>query len=159
MLEIPLTRGYSTVIDDCDSDVTGYCWFAFGTGSRFYARHSFAKPRSHLLLHRVILERVIGRKLTSDEGADHIDGNPLNNCRDNLRLATISENNANARRRSDNQSGYKGVRWDEKTGTWRARIGLNGKRFSLGYFDTPEEAHAAYCTAARELFGEFARFE
>jgi hypothetical protein len=42
---------------------------------------------------------------------------------------------------------------------WIAQIGHNKQHFFLGSFDTPEQAHAAYCEAAREHFGEFARTE
>lgn len=63
----------------------------------------------------------------------------------------------NRRKNLNNTSGYKGVVWFPKTKKWRARIGLNGERISLGLFSTREEAHAAYRAAAERLHGEFAR--
>ena len=90
---------------------------------------------------------------------DHINGDPADNRIANLRLATPAQNGANARRRSDNRSGFKGVGWHKKTRKWRANIVRDGRMRSLGYFDTPEQAAEAYATAAKALRGEFARTE
>lgn len=75
----------------------------------------------------------------------------------NLRLATNSENQFNLNKMSHNTSGFKGVHRLKDTGRWQARICANYKRRVLGCFDTPQEAHEAYCKAAAELHGEFAR--
>lgn len=86
---------------------------------------------------------------------DHIDRDGTNNCITNLRRATTSLNQAN-RKGVDGRSLPKGV-YEKKPGRFCAQIGVNGHRRSLGNFDTPEEAHEAYMTAARAAFGEFAR--
>lgn len=86
---------------------------------------------------------------------DHEDTNPQNNRWNNLRLATRSQQQANQKTRCDNSLGLKGVRLHKQSGLFHARIGREGK--SLGYFKTPEEAHAAYAVAAKARFGEFAR--
>jgi hypothetical protein len=79
------------------------------------------------------------------------------NCRfDNLRKADKSQNNANAGLARHNTSGLKGVSWDSRTNKFRAQIGKNSQNIWLGRFETGEAAHAAYVTASRELFGEFA---
>lgn len=54
---------------------------------------------------------------------------------------------------------YKGVSWFAPRGYWRARIAKDGRSHILGYFDTPEAAHAAYVAAAHKYHGEFARTE
>jgi hypothetical protein len=94
-------------------------------------------------------------------GVDHEDTDTLNNRWSNLRLATKSQNGANRGMAASNKSGFKGVIWDKARGKWKAQIGSKGKRRSahIGRFDTPEEAHAAYCEVARELHGEFVRTE
>ena len=90
--------------------------------------------------------------------ADEVDHRNLNkddNRIANLREATGSLNKANRRGRRDSAAGLKGV--ERKRDRWAARICKEGQRMHLGTYDTPEEAHAAYAKAARELFGEFAR--
>lgn len=77
---------------------------------------------------------------------DHADGISSNNRWANLRLATPSQNLRNARLRSDNKSGFKGV--CRYKGRWLAQIQTNGKCRHLGMFDNPEDAHAAYMKAA-----------
>lgn len=90
---------------------------------------------------------------------DHWDLNRANNRIDNLRCATRSQNCANKSLKCTNTSGYKGVHWNKKLEQWAAQIGFNGKIFYLGMFATPEEAHAAYCEAAKKYHAGFARFE
>jgi hypothetical protein len=90
---------------------------------------------------------------------DHRDGNSTNNRWSNLRQATASRNNANRRRPGNNTSGYKGAVLCRKSGRWHAFIRSRGRRIYLGSFSTPQAAHAAYVTAARKLFGKFARPE
>lgn len=157
---IPLTQGQETIVDTIDADLATLKWYARWQSSRYYAgRNDPKNPGRSLFLHRIVLSRVIRRSLTQSEYCDHIDGNSLNNVRSNLRLATKAQNNRNMKKPSHNTSGYKGVSWRKNAGRWRAYIFINNKQIHLGYFDTPEEAHAAYCEAAKELHGEFARFE
>ena len=89
-------------------------------------------------------------------GVDHRDGDPTNDRWGNLRLATQSENNRNARTPRHNTTGFKGAY--RCRGKFRAAITVNDRTVHLGVFDTAEEAHAAYCAAAVQHGGEFARF-
>lgn len=75
----------------------------------------------------------------------------------NLREATVTDNNRNRTKQSNNTSGYKGVSLHKATGKFAARICVNKQRIPLGYFDTAEEAHQAYIKASEEHHGEFAR--
>ncbi len=90
-----------------------------------------------------------------DHDIDHWDTDKLNNRILNLRRTTESQNLANIGAHKDNSSGFKGVH--AKRNKWCAQIMCQGKRSTLGVFDSPQAAHAAYVEAATKLFGEFAR--
>jgi hypothetical protein len=75
----------------------------------------------------------------------------------NLRPATESQNQHNRGRAATNTSGLKGASFSKHTRKWLAQIAVRGVRKYLGYFDTPEEAHAAYVAASQQHHGEFAR--
>lgn len=86
---------------------------------------------------------------------DHINGQRADNRISNLRLATVTENNRNTKKRADNTSGYKGVSLNRKSGKFQAEIHVDGKTIYLGMYDTAEEAHRVYALKATEHFGEF----
>ena len=159
-VEIPLTRGLITLVDAIDADLASYHWYAErrnGTGNGYVARR-----RVHgrlILLARVVLCRMLGRELEREEEVDHINHIPLDNRRSNLRLASRQQNVHNVGIRRNNTSGYKGVSFDKERSKWKAQIKINYRNVLLGRFDTPEEAHQAYCEAARKLHGEFAQLE
>ena len=158
-IEIQLTKRYVTVVDDEDADLATVKWQAQVRSRRnVYGRRSIktASGTAPQLMHRVILARALGRPLAPHEQVDHIDGNGLNNRRENLRIATAAQNQRNAKLRIDNTSGYKGVYFDKRKKKWRGLIKFNQKTIHLGSYATPEAAHEAYCKAAKELFGEFA---
>jgi hypothetical protein len=97
-----------------------------------------------------VLSRIL---LNCPDGleVDHKDGNTLNNKRDNLRIATPSQNGAN--RNKANNSGYRGV---IKVGkSYQAHIKVNYKIIYLGTFALASFASAAYEAAAKKYFGEF----
>ena len=82
---------------------------------------------------------------------DHINENPSDNRICNLRLDVNRENTHNRTEcNSNNTSGYKGVCWVKRAKKWSAAIAVNGKTIHLGYYDIPEEAHAAYLRSKRE---------
>lgn len=110
-----------------------------------------------LLAHRVAWAVYYGEWPPDDVEIDHVNGVKDDNSIGNLRLCNRSENSSNTRTRTDNTSGYKGVYFHRRAGKWLAQIWSEGKYHYLGLYPTPEEAHAAYCKAAHELHGEFAR--
>ena len=87
---------------------------------------------------------------------DHINGDPLDNRRENLRLCTNAENqqNSNARRGS---SQFKGVSWVVRKSNWRVAFNWQRQTYFVGYFDDELEAAKAYNAAILPLAGEFAR--
>lgn len=82
---------------------------------------------------------------------DHINGDPVDNRISNLREATPTENAQNTRIRSDNTSGFPGVRLDTKKGKWHAQIRYCGKRYHLGFYPEKELAIRAYLAAKKKL--------
>jgi hypothetical protein len=149
---VTLTKGYEAIIDAADVPlVEGWNWYASVNGNAVYGKTKKGSKGVTITMHRVIMGNPDGFEI------DHIDGNGLNNRKSNLRLATHCENNRNRKINKNNTSGFKGVTWDNKTAKWRAKIMLNYVTRSLGYFDTPAAAYAAYVAASEKLHGEFGR--
>ena len=88
---------------------------------------------------------------------DHRDCNRSNNRFANLREATGSQNNQNRKKAPGGASKFKGVSWHVRNRMWESRIKRDGKQIRLGLYRTEEKAHAAYCRAANEMFGSYAR--
>jgi hypothetical protein len=160
-ITIQLTKGMETIVSDNDSELAAQKWIAAKNRHSFYAYRSnwVDSKKKTVYLHRVIMGRVLGRELTRGEIVDHKDGNTLNNCRENLRLATQSQNAANSIRRSDNTSGFKGVYWSKKQRVWYAVIWFDGKRKRVGSSDTAEGAFLKRLEVLSQYHGEFARGE
>lgn len=161
MKTIPLTKGYVALVDDEDfARVSVYKWTLQeekakdGTIRNAYAAHRTPrlKGRVKLYLHRVVLS--VSNPAVD---VDHRDRNGLNCQKLNLRMCDRSHNLGNAKIRSDNTSGFKGVTWDKREGKWMAQIQVKGKHRGLGYFTSKEAAALAYNTAATLAFREFAR--
>lgn len=105
--------------------------------------------------HRLVFLYHYGELPMKGIDVDHINLDKVDNSFDNLRLCTSSQNSQNRRKRTDNKSGFKGASL-HTCGKYQGLIQRNGKSTYLGLYDTAELAHAAYCVAAHELFGEFA---
>lgn len=147
-MELSLTNGGVTLVDYED-----YLYFRQWNWSKMPTGHvRRCKHGKILLLHVEILKRAFG--YTGQP--DHKDRNPLNNQRTNLRPSTQSQNRMNSGLMSNSTTGYKGVDFKKDKYRYRARIGLEGKVFFLGYFVSSEEAAKAYDRAARRYHGEFA---
>lgn len=112
---------------------------------------------SRYLAHRVIWKMVHGKE--PSKHIDHINGDPLDNRISNLREATQSQNLCNHAGQRRSKTGLKGASpRSDNPNIFVAQIRINGKQTRIGQFKTAEEAHAAYCKAAKELHGEFANF-
>lgn len=136
------------MVDDEDRDLKYYKWRLHPRG---YVQTTFPNY-GDAYMHRVVMERVVGRALETYEQVDHINGVKTDNQRDNLRLANNAQNNQNRPKQSNNTTGYRGVSFNSRLNRYRATI----QNKHLGYFDTAKEAALAYNDAAIELFGEFA---
>lgn len=153
-ITVPLANGMAVLIDAADVDlVLPYHWTATRWKHTYYAVR-FVKEDGRqrtILMHREIMCAPTGTMI------DHRNGNGLDNRRTvNLRFATPTQNNANARRRN-NRSGYKGVSWHRANGMWHTRAKKNGREYCGGYYRDPIDAARAYDRLARRLFGEFTR--
>ncbi len=111
--------------------------------------------RKLYLAHRVIWLMVTGSWPAMD--IDHKNGNAGDNRFENLRLATVTENNRNTGLSKNSTTGFKGVHFYKAVQKYQAHITVNRKRIHLGYYETAEEAHEAYCKAAADLHGDFSR--
>lgn len=150
VVAIPLTKGEFCVVDEADAEmVLQHRWYTNdrGLGYRYAIRTA---PSGSEYLHRLIAGAERG------EVVDHINGNTLDNRRDNLRVCTHQQNIFNCKCRPS-KSGFKGVYLYHDKRRWAATITVGGKRTWLGLFDDPKEAARAYDAAAKERFGEYAR--
>lgn len=91
---------------------------------------------TYVLLYRFILD--VPKELT----VDHINNDPMDNRRCNLRVLTQAENNQNwDKLRSNNTSGVRGVYYVANRDNYTVRIRIpEGPYKSFGYFNTLEEA-------------------
>jgi hypothetical protein len=147
---ISLNRDAVALVDDADYDrVTAFKWFLSGTG---YAVGFVPVDGQFKLtyLHRFLMDAQPGQLV------DHINGAPLDNQRENLRIVTAQQNGQNKRVSPLSHTGLKGVGWQKDRQKYHTRIQFQGIRHHLGYFDDPEMAALAYDYAARQVFGEFA---
>ncbi len=155
---IPLTQGQFAKIDLADYKyLSQWKWQARWAActKSFYAircdRSSI--PRRTVYMHRDLLCLLWGDK----HQGDHINGDSLDNRRSNLRTVWQGHNKKNAKKRSDNSSGYKGVYWMKSMSAWAASVQCDNRRIYLGCFPTPELAYDAYLAAAEVTHGEFMR--
>lgn len=150
MKEIPLTQGKSALVDDEDYPrLSKPRWYAQKDGRTWYAgRHSQTDPagnRHLILMHRAIIDLPKGMEI------DHINGNGLDNRKENLRVVTKRQNQQNWHIRKTSK--YPGVGWHKGKGRWQAQIRIKGKKTHLGYFTDELEAATTYSVACAVLCG------
>jgi hypothetical protein len=141
--------------DDDDSDaVLAHQWHVYNFGRIGGVECLYATTTiggKNVYMHRLLTVPALGVEI------DHVNMNGLDNRKENLRLATRSQNSANKPSRLGS-SRFKGVcKARTKSDRWRAWIGVNGKSIYLGSFHTEEEAASVYDAAARAAWGAYAR--
>lgn len=144
--EIPLTKGYVALVDYNNYDFLNQWKWTF---EKRYAVRKVNKKAVYM--HRLVVEANDGFEV------DHINGDPLDNRKTNLRLCTHAQNCKNTKIQTNNTSGYKGVSFNKDKKKWKAYINIDRVQKFLGYHADIANAACAYNKAAKEYFGEFAR--
>jgi heme oxygenase len=161
MKEIELTQGYKTLVDDEDYEFLNqwkWCVRVQPCGRACAVRAERIKgttnSKRNFQMHRVITNAQKGQIV------DHINGNALDNRKENLRFCSKQENSMNRKTQSSSKfrSKYKGVSWDKARKKFIARVYFNNKAYVAGRFSTEEQAALAYNVLAKKLHGEYARF-
>jgi hypothetical protein len=158
----PLSSGLFTTVSDADYErLAAFKWHATeGRCGVFYASRSIKVTKDGRTYSRnVEMQREVvdpERSLPRTSKVDHINGDTLNNTRENLRIVSDSISNINRRVFKTNTSGYRGVSYERERSRWRATIKVNGKTTVIGSFRTKEEAALAYNIKAVEIHGVYA---
>ena len=144
---ITLTQDKFAIVDDEDYEyLNQWKWYPLQKSTTCYAtRHENNKI---IKMHRIVMDAPVGMDV------HHINGNGLDNTKQNMRVCTRSMHQYN---RHPKKGKYKGVTMSGRTGKWQARIKVNKKYISLGYYTNKEDAARAYDKAVRKYAGEFAR--
>lgn len=154
--EIPLSQGLVAIVDDEDFEwLNQWKWSASKQGKRpettkYRAIRVVTKngKQRPILMHRALL----GAR--REDIVDHINGNPLDNRRENLRICTQQQNMFNGSAHVDGMtSEFKGVCWDKDRRKWR--VAFQGKY--VGIFDNELVAAASYDEVALVHAGPYAK--
>lgn len=146
---IPLTQRQNAIVDAEDFEwLSTWNWNAHWDlhAKCFYARRK--QSGKTILMHREIMHLKPGQLV------DHHNRNSLDNRKQNLRQATVSQNTANTKNFTTNSSGYRGVSRNGKR--WRAVVVHHGRYIVMSGFRSKRKAARAYDEVAKKIFGEFA---
>lgn len=141
------------IVDDEDyAELMKYKWYlrkdGYARRVEYVGKIAGKKAQKHFSMHRQILGVSKG-----ESSIDHVNGNRLDNRKENLRFATPQQNSWNISENSRRKSGSRGV---HKAGNgFQAMTKVNGKNKHLGYFSTEEKAAECYETYIKEKRGVF----
>lgn len=152
MAEIKTKKGETILVDDEDFEwLNQWRWWTV----RKYARRTYKDPDTKQVV-LVQMHRLILGVTDPQIQVDHINGNPYDNRRANLRTCRIAENVRNRKMHEGKLYGHKGVYKTER-GRFYSTITHNGKKHYLGKFETAEDAAEFYQLASDMLHGAFSR--
>lgn len=142
MKTIITKNGKEVYVDEMDYELLkDYVWYSSKEG---YCT-AYINNR-HIKMHRLIMGNPKGKIV------DHIDTNPLNNQRNNLRLVTHFENAQNRKKnKKKGKSMYKGVFFSKRMSCWISQLIAYGQKYFIGYFKTEIAAAHAYNKKAKEV--------
>jgi hypothetical protein len=144
-LVIPLTKGKSVMIDKVDEHLKNFKWF-YQNGYAVKNTHLNGKHKIAFMHHA-----ILGQPINKME-VDHINGNPLDNRRSNLRIISHRQNCLNRRiHRSSGMksSKYPGVYWHKENKKWVSRFKFRDKYIHVGSFKDEKCAYDAYIDALK----------
>ena len=134
---------FTTIIDSNDYErIKDFAWNIRKNHEKWYVYYTQNKPKKMVHLHRVINNTPDGFI------TDHINRNPLDNRKSNLRTCTNAENRLNLSKFKTNKSGHAGIHWQDNR--WRVDIWENGKIKYLGMYKDYKEALNIRLKAERE---------
>lgn len=138
-------------IDDFEK-IKNYTWYEHHQTGSYYA----LEARDPSTKKKIKMSHLVTDTIGSTEIIEHIDRNPFNNKKSNLRTATYEENSRNRSLGRNNKSGFIGVHLDIDKNKWTATITINNRNKVLGWFKDKDDAVKARLTAEKEYYGEFA---
>lgn len=150
---IPLTQGQYAIVDDGAFDWLNQ-WNWHCTGDKYAARgvsSGSKQSAGNIGMHRVVAGAAPG------EIVDHINRDPLDNRRENLRVCSQRDNARNRRGWLTGKSQYKGVSYDRERCVWAAAITVNRRAVFIGRFEDESAAARAYDAAAQHAFEAFSQ--
>ncbi|MCK9461451.1 MAG: HNH endonuclease [Proteobacteria bacterium] len=142
MKEIKLTQGKTAQVSAEDFEwLTSLGKWQFDRYA-YYTRKVNGKKKS-VRMHRLIAEKMVGA-IPEGMVTDHINGDKLDNRRENLRVVTYSANSRNRREECTKSYAPAGIYWDKFRKRWKVQTSICGKTFNVGRYDTLEEAKESY---------------
>ena len=152
--QLPLSQGLFAEVDADFSPPGTYC--AHRMSRRVYATRGVGRAGGGRTL-RALHHDVLGLSFENPPEVDHIDGDGLNNRKENLRIVTRAENlQAKQRKSVGCSSRFRGVTWNKHLKKWQAQVEFNKKNHYVGLFNNEIEAAKARDKKALELFGPIA---
>lgn len=154
MKKIKLTKGQFALVDYEDYDwITQWKWYALNPAAGIY--YAYRRKIINKKVYDIAMHKTIMR--CSSNLVDHINGNSLDNRKENLRICTKQQNNMNRPGDKNTSSKYKGVSWNKLMKKWTAQITINGKSQTLGSYAKEKDAARIYDSLANKIHNKFAR--
>lgn len=148
-MDVLISGKYKMIIDEeCYEKIAGY---SLHVNSKGYAEVRFTenKKLKSILIHRVVVSAG------KNEIVDHVNGNTLDNRKENLRIVTRNQNMQNCKTYKSSSTGFKGVSWHSSAKKYIARIQVNKSRMIIGYYDDINDAILARKEASKKYHGEY----
>lgn len=131
-------------LEDYDK-IRQYCWIEdIGTRGYISLRAKIPNTSKNTIMSWII---------TGEKYQDHINRNPLDNRKENLRRATSAENARNHSISKNNTSGFSGIEWNKINNNWRVGITVNNQPINLGSFKNKNDAIVTRLTAEMQYYG------